>query len=302
MPADLYRDASLGIRARLGELESRIREREAEVTDAFWASLDPDVRERLRTMRPLVAKSHATWSLEDLARAEGRLAAYLDELETLIARLPAIEAEWQEMPESVGDPPPPRESGVLHLPSEDERDTLRRAFIAVVRERDRDAVVEGARSGSGRSLLARFRHQDAPYALRATAYTNGSGQIAEVAMWLVTSVPRATPRLVVRHESLVMAFGKALGIKHEVDVGDPSFDGLFLVEGGKEAALRLLSKNVRGQLMALARFDVPTLEIDPPSRTASVRWRFEPQAKALDCAVRVLASIRETPPVVRFRV
>ena len=298
MPADLYRDATLGIRARLGELESRIREREAEVTESFWASLDEDVRDRLRALRAAVDMSHASWSLADLARAEGRLATYLEELERFIARLPALEAEWQELPESVGDPPPPRESGVIHLPTEDERETLRRSFVGVVRERDRDAVIEAR---AGRTLLARFRHQGAPYALRATAYTIGNGQIAEVAMWLVTSVPRATPRLVVRHESLVMAFGKALGIKHEIEVGEPSFDGLFLIEGAREAAMRLLSKNVRGQLMALARFDVPTLEIDPPSRTASVRWRFEPQAKPLDCAVRVLAAIRETPPIVRFR-
>jgi hypothetical protein len=299
MPADLYRDASLGIRARLGELESRIREREAELADAFWASLDVEVCERVRAMRAAARVSLAAASLADLARAEGRLAVYLEELDRWIARLPALEEEWQELPDAVGDPPAPRESGALYWPTDDERDALFRAFVAVVRERDRGAVYE---TRSSRSLLARFRDRGAPYALRATASTNGNGQIAEVSMWLVTSVPRAMPRLVVRHESLVMAFGKALGIKHEVEVGEPSFDGLFLIEGEREAATRLLPPNVRGQLMALARFDVPTLEVDPPRRTASVRWRFEPQAKALDCALRVLAAVRETrPPAVRFR-
>ena len=71
--------------------------------------------------------------------------------------------------------------------------------------------------------------------------------------------------------------------------------------GAKEAALRLLSPNVRGQLLALSRFDVPTLEIDPPRRLASLAWRFAPAPKALDAAVRVLASIRETHAEVRFR-
>jgi hypothetical protein len=299
MPADLYRDASLGIRARLGELESKIREREGEVTDAFWASLEPEVRDKLRAMRGALEVVQRDAGLDELARAEGRLAAYLDELARWIAKLPAMEEEWQELPDVVPDPPPPREVGFLHQPSSEERSALERAFSAVVRERDRDAVIVLDRR---RSLLARFRDRGAPYALRATAYTNGNGgQIAEVGMWLVTSVARGAPRLLVRHESLVMSFGKALGIKHEVEVGEPSFDGLFLIEGAKEAALRLLSPNVRGHLMTLARYDVPTLEIHPPHRIAELRWRFEPQAKALDAAVRVLSAIRDTRPVVQFR-
>jgi hypothetical protein len=120
-------------------------------------------------------------------------------------------------------------------------------------------------------------------------------------MWLVTSVPRAMPRLLVRHENLVMSLGKVLGLKHEIEVGEPSFDGLFLIEGVAEAVHRLLVPSVRMQLLVLSRFDIPTLEIDPPRRVASIRWRFEPQAKALDAAVRVLAAIRETTPDLRFR-
>src|SRR5437764_613345 len=106
MPADLYRDASLGIRARLGEIESKIRAREAEVTDAFWATLEPDVRDRLRAMRDEIDLSRSARGLAELARAEGRLAAYLEELDRWIARLPAIEEEWQELPDAVPDPPP----------------------------------------------------------------------------------------------------------------------------------------------------------------------------------------------------
>ena len=102
-------------------------------------------------------------------------------------------------------------------------------------------------------------------------------------------------------ETLVLSVGNALGLKHDVEVGEPSFDGLFLIEGAKAAVARLLVPAVRMQLLALSRFDIPTLEIDPPRRTASLRWRFEPASKALDAAVRVLAAIRETPPDLRFR-
>src|SRR5687767_2658825 len=104
MPADSYRDAQVGIRARLADLEQRLREREAEVTDAFWASLDDHIRERLADLREglaLVASS----SLSDLTRAEASLAAYVEEIDRLIALLPALEEEWLEIPDDVPDPP-----------------------------------------------------------------------------------------------------------------------------------------------------------------------------------------------------
>ncbi|MBS2013150.1 MAG: hypothetical protein JST00_09700 [Deltaproteobacteria bacterium] len=298
MAANSYRDAQVGIRARLADLEARIREREAEVTTAFWENLDDELRERMLSEREAVELVHARATFEELARAEQLLAAYLDELERLIAALPAMEEEWHELPDEVADPPARRDPWPLGLPTREEWLTMERRFLATVRERDRNATVvkDGART-----CIARFRDKDCPFALRATAYSDTSGQVDEVGMCLVTSVPRAMPRLLVRHETLVLSVGKALGLKHELEVGEPSFDGLFLIEGSPEAVTRLLVPAVRAQLLVLSRFDVPTLEIDPPHRVASIRWRFEPQPKALDAAVRVLAAIRETTPDVRFR-
>jgi hypothetical protein len=51
----------------------------------------------------------------------------------------------------------------------------------------------------------------------------------------------------------------------------------------------------------LSRFDVPTLHVDPASRTASLQWRFEPAPKALEAAVRVLVAVRDCRPRVQFR-
>jgi len=297
MPADLYRDPYIGIRARLAELRARIRDREAEVTPAFWESLREDVRDRLREAREAIDLEEAA-SLEALARAEGLLASYVDELDRLIARLPTLEAEWHELPDDVATPPLVESWAWSQGPSDEEWDSFMRRFESTVRDRDREAAVA---SDGRHTLVARFRDHSSPFALRATAYSTGNGQIGEVAMWLVTSVPRAMPRLHVRHETLVLALGKVLGLKSEVEVGEPSFDGLFLIEGAKEAVRRLLPPSVRAQLLALSRFDIPTLEIHPSERVASLRWRFEPAAKALDAAVRVLASIRELTPGVRFR-
>ena len=88
---------------------------------------------------------------------------------------------------------------------------------------------------------------------------------------------------------------------HGIEVGDPSFDGLFVIEGTKAAASLFLGPAVRAQLLVLAHFDVPTLHVHPTSRTASLEWRFEPAPKALDAAVRVLRAVRESKPRLQFR-
>ncbi len=296
MPTGLYRDAHLGIRARLRELEARIRDREAEVTDAFWESLDAEVRAHLARLKASVGKIDAT-SLDELAAAEGALSQYASTLDALIRQLPAVEEEWREVPADVADPPDIRpRPWALRFDAEGAHQA-ERLFEAAVRERDRAAEIMAPRRGA---MLARFRDRDAPFALRGQVISDNNGNVVDVALHLVTSISRATPPLSLRHETMLHAFGKVLGVKREVDVGDDSFDGLFFVESTKDAVERLLPPQVRAQLMALARYDIPTLVVDPRAQTASLRWRFEPNAKALDAAVRVLASIREAGGVVRF--
>lgn len=295
MSGDLYRDAHVGIRAHIAELEIRIAEREAEVTTEFWRSLPLGVQQRLAVMRGRSSELANADSLEALARAEALLSAYIEELDRLIATLPSMEAAWAEVPDDVGVP-----SSVpvlFGLPTREEAAVVLRSFAAMVRERARDAEV----TGESPSFVARFRERGCPFALRATLHTTGNGVVAEVSNTLVTSIARALPPLVVRHETLVLSVGKALGLKHEVEVGEPSFDGLFLIDGTKEAAAFYLSPAVRANLLALSRFDVPTLDVDPQSRTASLQWRFEPAPKALEAAVRVLTAVRESRPSLRFR-
>lgn len=298
MSDDFYRDAHVGIRARITELQMRIDEREGQMTASFWEALGPGIRERLASLRGgrgLAALESN--DLDDLTRSESMQAAYLEELDGLIATLPSLEASWAEVPEEVAAPFPIGSRGDFNFATGHDAATLFQALLTMVRERARDVEMTGAAP----SCLVRFRERGCPFALRATTYSNNNSQVGEVGMWLVTSIARALPPLVVRHESLVLSVGKALGLKHEVEVGDPSFDGLFLIEGTQEAADLFLTPSVRALLMALARFDVPTLEIDSNARHASLRWRFEPATKALDAAIRILTAVRETPPSIRFR-
>jgi hypothetical protein len=295
MPADLYRDAHVGIRARLADLDTRIRERETELTDAFWTHLEPYLRERLSELRAALELIGAE-SLEKLTQAEVMLSAYVDELDGWIARAPALEQEWLEVPHHVDDPPLPTVESGPRLSTSDGRAFLRGFHSAM---RDTAAPVEVVEDGWW-SCLARFRRHDAPFVLRASAIPTESGKMGEVSMQLVTSVSRATPKLLVRHESLFAAFTKSMGFRQEVEVGDASFDGLFLIQGARQDALRCLVPKVRTFLLALARFDVPTLEIDPTRRIASLSWCFEPVVGAIDAAVRALSLIRDMPARISF--
>ena len=296
MGGSSYRDALVGIRARLEDLEARILDREAEVTETFWDSLPKDLRARLTELREGRELATAD-TFDELTRAEGMLGAYVDELDRLIEALPSVEAEWSEVPDEVEDPPDLDLPLGYGGPTPEEASVVLRDLIAMVRERARDADV----SGNNPVYLARFRERGCPFALRATLYTQGNGVVSEVDNYLVTTIPRALPPLVVRHESLFSSIGAALGLKHGFEVGDPSFDGLFVVEGTRAAGALYLGSAVCAQLLALSRFDVPTLRVDPASHTASLSWRFEPAAKALDAAVRVLLAVRECRPRLQFR-
>jgi hypothetical protein len=296
MSGDSYRDAFVGIRARLEELEARILDREAEVTPTFWESVPHELRERLVQLREGRELTSAD-SFDELTRAEGMLAAYVDELDRLIAALPSVEEEWSVLPDDVDDPPGLALPLGYGGPTPEEASAVRRGLLAMVREHARDAEV----TGDNPVYLARFRDRGCPFALRAILHTQGNGIVSEVSMYLMTSIPRALPPLVVRHEGLFSSIGAALGLSHGVQVGDPSFDGLFAVEGTRAAADLYLGPAVRAQLLVLSRFDVPTLHVDPASRTASLQWRFEPAPKALEAAVRVLDAVRECRPRVQFR-
>ena len=296
MPPLFYREAHLGIRIRLEELSMRVRELESQLTDAFWSSLELYVRERLAELREGLAMVAAE-SLAEQTRAEGLLAAYVDELTRWVATAHAREDSWRELPSMVDDPPPPSHPFAYGLAAPSRADFVRSFASTMYDVCHETEVVEDGR----RSFFARFRRRDAPFSLRATPIADARGQLREVEMQLVTSVPRGAPRLSVRHESLFAAVSKAMGFKHEVEVGDESFDGLFLVQGNRLDARRVLVPIVRAHLLALARFDVPTLEVDPNLREASLSWCFEPAVAAIEAAIRALLCIRDTPPVIAFR-
>lgn len=296
MPADLYRDANLGIRARAEELVARIREREHQLTDAVWDNVDEAVLRRRGETREALDLLHTEkeFSFEEMARIEASLSAWADELERLIAAMPAVEAEWGVSPDEVDDPPLPT-TWAADYP--DAMRALREQFESIVQARHPLATF--GRTGNA-SFVARFRERDVPFTLRATALTATELGFEEVQMSMQTSVRRSMPRLSLQHESFFITFSKAFGVRQEIEVGEPSFDGLFLIQGDEAAARTFLVPSTRALLLALARFDVPKLEVDPPQRIARISWRFEPHLKAFEQAMKVLLAVRDLESEVHF--
>jgi len=70
------------------------------------------------------------------------------------------------------------------------------------------------------------------------------------------------------------------------------FDALF-VTAGEPAALALLTREVRGWLVSIARREAPVLRVDDGE--ASLTWSWDPDAAMFESAVRVLHAIRSTP-------
>jgi hypothetical protein len=284
----IYRDPLEAVRARVQEREAEVLDREERMSERLVAALPPALAKRLGALR---GRRRAAQTFEELAEAEGRLSAYRDALDEALALAPSVEAELREVPATVPDPipsyGPPLRSSAWAAPSHED---VAERLEALVRPRDPRARIE-MREEQG-TVVARFREHDAPFSLVCRC-----GEDAEVYNALAASVARGSPRLSVRPETWGRTLTKMLGLTRDVRIGEPggeaSFDGLFVVDAEREVAARFLRRSVRRALVDLAYFDVPTLQIEPG--VATVRWRFEPDARALAEAVRVLLWVREVP-------
>ena len=159
MSGDLYRDANVGLRARLADLSARILDREEEVTDDFWVTISVEERERLDELREgldLVASE----DLEELARAESLLTAYATELDALLDGIPLLEADWSAVPDDVPSVPVSERPWRIGYLREDAAHVIARDCEAMVRELDRAATFE---TDGSLAWVARFEYLECPF-------------------------------------------------------------------------------------------------------------------------------------------
>jgi hypothetical protein len=272
----IYRDPLVAVRARYDERRIEVEDRRARVTDLLVACLPSPLARRLEACERDAMDARPGESLEEIARAEQAFARWRDALDEAIALAPDIDRALRAVPDE--PPMPPAFEGgrgvfITHL---------RCSLETILAARDHEATIED----DGASVVARFTSRGTRFALRAGIDpVIGDGWCA-----LATSVARALGPLELRPETWGHTFTKALHLDRDVETGDEAFDTLFLVDADAETVRAVLGEGVRAALLELAHYDVPRVRVRDGS--ASIEWRFEPAAPAIDAAARALGWMR----------
>jgi len=251
---DAYRDPLAGLQAKRATAEAL----EGGVPSLLWSICAPERRAE-------IARLHERGFADDSAEANDSIDVLISRLEDFVAhaRVELVcgadvdePAEWAE--------PVVLDEGFLAP----RRDGLIRALSA-------RAPVSVERVDN-RTLVAHLQATGVPLVLRAKVATPN----ANPAPWsrqdyqcnLRTSVPACLPKLELTTERAWHAVEKAVGLAHEVQLGDPAFDDAFWVRGDPDLAKALLEPRVREELLVLS-WRSPRLSVN--SGLVDVEWHGE---------------------------
>ncbi len=309
MSGDAYRDDLEALFARVTDRHARVLELESRFDLSALERIDEQEHARLarkaRAALSLDFRPHGPAgppSRAELELLEADLISYESDLEALAARAAELELLARK-PSGAPQPPalrrPRRPRGSFHGAVLDEAfdfgESLRKT-LGFVRDFESHWEVRPEPSVlPGRAVLrARFVDGETPVAL-AVEITPES-ILARYHMTLATTVARAMPTVLAlpRTEILARALGflrrKSHDLGPEVKTGDESFDATF--------AMRCRSPSfelggiVRRAMLALARFDVPTLRVT--SSEATLHYEYDPEPEPLRHALDVLSGLRST--------
>jgi len=284
----VYRDATEAARHRLREAHDRLGALDQRVTDALVERLPEDLRNPLSRAREEGLGVPELNSADAVRTAEQRLAR----LEALYAQItelsPELERAYHELPDAVQEDVLKRNYNPLlhgHQISNADLKLLHRELPRRIRQLDPSAQLHATPS---RPLLdATFRFEGAPFFL--TTFSGGH-RGGEIEITLATGIRSSTPPLRMRPEQFSHAITKAMGIHRDAQLDNIEIDSRFLIDATNEDARALLTDEVLTALMSLARFDIPTLEIE--AGHAIIRWCFDPFTARLRTAATPLLAIR----------
>jgi hypothetical protein len=285
--AGVYRDAVIGLRARIAEIDAVAEQRERRFAPDLVPRLPHELRERLLALRE--ARGPHGDSIEDLARAEHDRSAYVELLDRAIALAPELEVRLREVPSAA--PHLQRRGTGAHVfvaePAIAEALAEARAVLERVVGRH-DARAEVTPLGA-RAFASELRAHGAPLALLVECFVDPERPF-EPRVQVGTSVAEGTPRLHVAPETWSHALARTMGLRARAATGDEGFDGRFVIEGDPFAARILLGADVRAALLTIAHEDVPDLRVE--GGAAVISWSFEPRDRALDAAFFALGRLR----------
>jgi hypothetical protein len=288
----MYRDEHEADRHRAARVRERI--------DARAALMTPALRNHLP--RPLLARLHAALAA---AAGEGATLAQLEDcdalLDEVLALVPELEADLNALPADIQPDAAAPLWDRLWLaapPLWPAVETNLAQFVHRLdpngtswRPREKQAldarfVVDGATLDDDAHRAAR-KGPRTPIALRVQADRNDVG---EVELALATPVPAGMPYVAIRPREFVDAFTRVLRVHREVAIGDDEIDGRFVIEGPEELVRRALDAGTRSALLRIARFDVPSIEVQ--HGVARIRWFWDATFFPLAAAARILHHLR----------
>jgi hypothetical protein len=293
----IYRDALLGLRARLAELDVRIAEREGQMSPSLTTFLPAELQERLGTLGAARSRtSEGEDSFEGLSRAEEQSVAYLAAMDDALARIPELERELRKLPRTaprLARRPSHVPLSLAYMVSELVT-TVSAVLSRVVTRHDPTARVDAL---EGIAFAARFQALETPIALLVECFVR-SDRPMEPGVRVATSVPRGAARVRVAPDSWGESMMRSLGLSSAIVTRDPDFDGRFLVDGDAGQVSCLLTAPVRSGLLAIAKDDVPELVVEDGSAVLS--WSFEPTERSLEAAFSILARVRAADVALRL--
>jgi hypothetical protein len=298
----VYRDDERAVTERIEALERAIAARQRLLT--------PFVRERLpEALRDRISVHAELPPDEEPVRRADDLTAHLEALEEAVALVPRLREDLLALPggEVVLPRQPPTSSRPLLGDVSLESDRTRLTYILMSLDAEAAIWIDGTADYG--AVCAALQPEGEPLGLIVTLYRMrlvdtqlvGSSYSAhkeptpqrepEGQAW--TRLAPGTPRLEAYPQGLKETLLlKPLGLRRDVQVGDPDLDGELMFDADEDVARTLIVERVRrGLLAVIAGADRVRLSIED-SAIATLTWDGETDERVLRGAVDVLVGLR----------
>jgi hypothetical protein len=301
----MYRDPLQSAQSQVERAFEQAAEREEQVSPVLIEQLSASMRAKLRKAQKRAMQERS--GLDGLRESEKALLAYADILDRVLAQAPRIEKRFNRLPRFFPDRIKPRHPFLFADVYSPGVDKLRQTVHSYVNDKDEDASIHDRRPRyfdhhvNPFLVDACFKAHDAPVRLHvvpsmtASAQNNLSGYNMMAYLSMLTLVRSSTPHVVLERQHWGKRLLKLVRLQDDTEVGRPKIDDMFVISALPEDAQRVLTDEVCGTLLELARSCVPTLDIK--DGLARLEWSEKIlDTDGIDAACRVLAAIRRVAP------
>ncbi len=300
-----YRDATLPIRLRVGDLRDQVAECEKRIAP-FRDELAPPLKRRLKRLAALVDDaSTAPTDASGWLAIERALAAQREALVEAVQATEKLEQRLNALPYAFPGRISPRDDYQLPDPYDDYLGQVRADAHAQLHAIDPAVTCFDLRPRYFDAqelpylVHAAFRAEGTPLRLhlhsRASVNAVGTYEFRRWFATLVTLVPPSTPELSLSPERWTDKLKKLLHLGEEAAIADAEQGSRFIICGSHGAADHLLTPEVRELLASFADEHEPALAI--AGGVALIEWRGSGgRLLLLDRAIALLAALRAIVP------